>query len=176
MTIVMLMLRYIFRVNIQLPWVCLMLLLNGIILFLQERMIHGNKDGNSMSQMDSYLIGIAGGFSVFSGISAIAMVMSVALARGADRKRAWNWALQLSIFVLATNCAMDLFTIFAGGASLPFWGNFLRYIITSVVVFGAARCGIALMGRMIYDNRLPIFAYYCWGAALFSFLLYLSVV
>ena len=172
---VMLLLRYILHVNIQLPWVCLMLLINGIILFLPERMMHGNKDGNSMTQMDSYLIGIAGAMSVFSGISAIAMILSVAIVRGADHKRAWNWALLLSIFILSVNIFMDLISIFSG-TNLPFFSNLFRYLLTGAIVFLAARASISIMKKILLDNRVSVFAYYCWGAALFSFLLYLSVV
>ena len=153
-----------------------MLLINGIILFLPERMMRGDKDGSSMTLFDSYIIGLAAALSMFSGISSIAMILSVSLLRGADLKRAWNWALMLSGFILATNVIMNFISILGGGANLPFFSNLLLYILTALGVFLAARVGLAVMKRIILDNRISIFAYYSWGAALFSFLLYLSVV
>ena len=50
------------------------LLLVGVLLFLPQYIRSGNKDGRTLSRFDGVLMGIAGAFSVFPGISRISMV------------------------------------------------------------------------------------------------------
>lgn len=175
MLICMVLLRYILRIQIQLPVTSAILILNGIIIYLSERMVHGNKDAHRMSLLDSYCIGIAGALSLFSGLSAIGLMMSLALARGADRLRAWSWALYLMIPAICASIIMDFVSIFAGNATIPFFSSLIHYILAALAAFAAGRLAIFLMRRLIRQGNNTVFAYYSWGAALFSFLLFLSV-
>ena len=169
-------LRYILRLDFRLPVTCLMLLINGIILYLPERMMQGNKNASGMSPFDSYLLGLCGGLSILSGFSGVGLILSAAISRGADRQKAWNWAILLMFPALAAEGVLDIVDLISGSGAAAGFGHFFHYLLAGVFAFAAARGGIALMKKLIKSRNLSIFAYYCWGAALFSFLLYLSVI
>ena len=60
MIVGILLVSYIFSWDGSLAIVSLFLVVNGIILYLPERMIQGNKDSRSMSRLDSYLLAFSG--------------------------------------------------------------------------------------------------------------------
>ena len=176
MLMLMFLLRYIFKLNIQLPLASLMLLINGIVLYLPDRMMLGNKDASSMSQFDSYLLGLGAALSVLSGLSGVGLVLSIALFRGADRQKAWNWALLLMFPALAAEGVIDIVDWISGTGMIAGFSSFFQYVTAALTTYIAARCGIFLMRQLVKNNTTSVFAYYSWGAALFSFLLYLSVI
>lgn len=176
MLFVVVIIRYILRLNFRLPVTCLILLINGIILYLPERMMQGNKNASGMSPLDSYLMGLCGGVSILSGFSGVGLILSTAISRGADRQKAWNWALLLMFPVLAAESILDIIDLISGSGAIAGFGHFFHYLLAGLFTFAAARGGIALMRRLVKSTNTSVFAYYCWGAALFSFLLYLSVI
>ena len=52
---------------------------------------------------------------------------------------------------------------------------FVSYIVSAGLAFAAAMLGIKLMRRLAAGKGYGIFAYYCWGLALFTFILNLVV-
>ena len=152
--------------------VALLLLINGMIVFLPERMVQGNKDARLMSKFDSLLIGATSALSAFGGISRIGCTYGVSLMRGADKKRAFLWALLLSIWALPVIIFFDIVALFS--TSVNFWVNLLPYILSGITAYLGSRAGISVMRHFIQSNYSG-FAYYCWGASLFSFIVYLTV-
>ena len=174
MWLLMLLLRYILRWEVQLPVTSLILLFNGIVLYLPSRMMLGNKNATGMSLLDSYLLGLSGALCILSGFSGVGLILSVALFRGADRQKAWNWASFMMFPALTAEAVIDIVDLISGvGGS---GSGFFQYVLVAIATFLAAYGGILLMRRLIKANQLSVFAYYSWGAALFSFLLYLSVI
>ena len=155
----------------SLPILSVILVLNGVILFLPNFMLQGNKDARSMSVLDSLLMGLFGGLSVFSGISRIGAVSSVAIARGADRHHVLRWSLILSIPALIILIGFDLFNVFRTGVSV----NVFSCILSAIFAYISGYFGIKLMRAVFYRLSYAGFAYYSWGAALFTFILYLTV-
>ena len=49
------------------------------------------------------------------------------------------------------------------------------YLVAGLAAFAGAWLGIRLIRALTVHMGLDIFAYYCWGAALLAFILYLSV-
>jgi len=170
----MLLLRFLLKTDDNLMLTVLFLTINGIILFLPDRMVSGNKDARFMSAFDSVLIGLAGALSAFSGISRIACTYSVSLTRGVARKHAFTWSLVLSIYAIALLCALDIGAIFTTGL-LGFWGNLHLYVFSAIASFIGSYAGIYFMRNLSARPSSGGFAYYCWGAALFTFILYLTV-
>ena len=151
------------------------LIINGIILFVPDRMTTGNKDARSMTKLDSILMGLSGAMSVFPGISRIGTTSSMAVARGADRHQALNWALLLSIPALAVIIGFDVLSLFSQGAGVGLWQNFFGYILSAAAAFAGGYAGISLVRALTARGNLSGFAYYSWGAGLFLFILYLQV-
>lgn len=175
MVVGLLVLSYITKSGTAFPLIAVFLLINGIFLYAPERMVQGNKDARTMSGFDSILIGIAGALSAFTGISRVGAMLSVSIARGADRQKALNWVLLLSIPAIITLIFLDFFGIVIHAGEINFISNILSYILSATSAYCGGYLAILLMKFLTVRTGFAGFAYYSWGAALFSFLLYLTV-
>lgn len=155
--------------------VCIFLILNGVLLYLPQMVRNGNKDARSMTGFDSLLLGICGALSALPGISRMGAVSSAAVARGADKEHALNWALLLSIPALVCFVGLDVFNVLTNGIGtfgvLPAVGC----VLAVVGAYFGARFAIRTMRSFSRRVGFSGFSYYCWGAALFSFIMYLSI-
>ena len=161
--------------NLDLSWIAAMLLLNGIILYIPARLPSGNKDSRSMTPMDGVLLGLASAASMLPGLSRLGVVISTAQVRGADKEHALRWALCLDLVAMIFVIIMDVYGIVTYG-----FGNFSVSTIISCVLaaagaFCAAMAGVGIMRFLAYRTGFSGFAYYSWGAALFVFLMYLTI-
>lgn len=148
------------------------LVLNGIILFVTDHMRQGNKDARLMSGFDSIGIGVFSVFSAFPGLSRFGGNVVFAVVRGADKQHAVTWALLLSIPALILLMLMELISLLSGGWVL---GSFLCYLFTAAGSFIGAYLGILLVRTLAVRAGFSGYAYYCWGVAVFCFVLYLIV-
>jgi len=171
--IVFLALRYITGSNFTLAHTAAMLLLNGIILFIPGRLLQGNKDARSMSAMDGFLLGLCSSLSAFPGLSRIGLSVSISSIRGAERQHCISWAYLLSIPMLAILAAFDLLSLFAGLGTFSFSATFFGYILIGLSTFISSYISVITFKNFISGTDYSVFSYYSWGAALFSFILYL---
>lgn len=161
------------KLEANLIYLALFFLINGVILFVPEHMRHGNKDARSMSGLDSLLLGLSGVLSAFPGISRVGVVISIGSARGADRQHALNWALLLSLPALILLCLYDIILMFTVGIGGFTFLSFLWSLLCAVGAFCGSYFAISVMRYLTVRVGYSAFAYYSWGAALFSFILYL---
>ena len=145
---------------------------NGVILYLPSRFMRGNKDARNMSAADALLIGLLGGLSVFPGISRIGASASAASARGADHDEALNWCLLLSIPALITQIIMDLIAISSG---IPEPYEFGHYLLIIVGTLTGGYLTISILRSIISKSGFSGFAFYSWGAAMLTLVLYMIV-
>lgn len=176
MVIAMVVLSYIFGRDTTLWATSIFLVINGIILYLPERMLQGNKDARMMSGLNSWLIGLSGALSVIGGFSRTGCVISSSVACGADRQKALNWALLLSMPAMAVLSFLDIFSIISFTGQIHFWSNFLYYLLAGIFAFISSNLMVTMIRSFLSRISLSGFAYYSWGVALFSFLLYLTAV
>lgn len=154
------------------PVLSLLLLINGLLIFIPQRMLQGNKNSMHMSQFDGILMGFLGGLSVFPGISRIAATTSAAIARGADKHNALNWSILLSIPALLVLMVFDIIGISAANAvPVSFWGC----LLSTLGAYLGGYLGLTLIRSIISRANLTGFAYYSFGAALLTFILYMLV-
>ena len=156
-----------------LHWVAIILIVNGVILFVPEHMRHGNKDSRQMSRMDSFLMGMAGALSILPGISRIGACMSAAVARGAERHLALHWALLLSVPGIALMMSANVLDLVRIGFGAVDFAAVLIYLLSMAAAFVAGYFSVRLMRLLVLQADGAGFAYYSWGAALFAFILYL---
>lgn len=149
-----------------------LLVLNGIILYLPQFMLRGNKDARAMSGFDSLMIGLSGALSIFSGFSRMATIVSVARMRGADKRFAVELALLLCIPALLCLCLIDFFLLISAQSSL----GFLQCLAASVAAFVGSILGVHIIRYFSKKPGFTAFAYYSWGAALLAFILYLTII
>ena len=159
----------------SLAWVAAFLVVNGVLLFLPALLPSGNKDSRSMTRVDGLLMGLGGAASALPGISAIGAAVSVATVRGTDRVYAVNMALLMHIAVTAGLIIFDFIALFTAGAGTISFGIMVGYLVAALSAFAGAWLGIRLIRSLTVHMGFDIFAYYCWGAALLAFILYLSV-
>ncbi len=169
-------LHYWSNASVSFLTIALCLLLNGIVLFVPGRMIQGNKTAAHMSLLDSLLMAISGALSALPGFSGTGAMTSALVVRGTERQKAFQWALVLLIPLIAASVFTDLLDLFTLGGELVFATNFFGYVFSVIGGYLGGYAGVFLMKTMVSRSDFTGFAYYCWGASLFSFLLYLIVV
>lgn len=156
-------------------WVlAIFLAINGIVLYVPQFLPGANKDSQSLSSLDALLIGLAGGGGVIPGISRVGASVSAGLIRGADRRYALDIGLLLSIPALIVLTLIDCGGLFSGGGGITAFAV-ARYLTAAVGSFAGAYCGVSILRFLAVRVGFSGFAYYCWGAALFSFVLYLTI-
>lgn len=159
----------------NLPLLALFFVMNGILLIVPEHMRQANKDARELSGLDGILLGSVGALSVFPGISRTGTTLAYCSLRGADRQKAVNWVLVLSIPALMVLSALDIFYIATVGFAVSSFLDVLFSIFSGLASFAAAYFSVWLIRRILSVSGYDWFAYYSWGAAIFAFVLYLIV-
>ena len=147
--------------------------MNGIILYIPEHLAHANRNAGQMSSFDALLIGLCGALSAFPGISRIGGSLSCAIAKGADQVQAYNWVLILSIPAIVLLLIFDVIGIFFTGFGVITFISFLGYLLSALFAFVSAVVGIYFMRVLTKRSGITFIAFYSWGAAFLSFLLYM---
>lgn len=157
----------------MLPVVSALMAVNGLLLHIPAYLSKGNKDSRSMSGLDGLLFGLLSAFGFLPGISRIGTGISLASARGADAQQAFRWSLLLSVPGLALAFLAEAAGVFSAD-TVPLENGFLmKCVLIGVVSFVGSSLGIRAMKAASVRLGFECFSYYCWGAALFSFILYL---
>ena len=150
-----------------------LLLLNGLILHIPMYLSSANKDSRSMTKLDSFAMGAISALGVLPGISRIGVCASYCAARGGDYQSVYRWALLISIPALVGHCITDLILLFSTGFQ-GVDGIFLLLCILGTIMAGAGSLlAINLIRMFTAKNGFSSFSYYCWGAALFTFIIYM---
>ncbi len=147
--------------------------LNGVLIYIPAHLAHGNKESIKMSGLDGILIGAAAAIGVIPGFSRIGGAMTCAISRGADKFKAYNWILLVSIPAVLFWLLLDVFAWMSVGFLAVSFSVFMNYLLCAVCAFIAAIAGIYLMRFLMFRLGFSAFGYYCWGAALLTFILYL---
>lgn len=154
-------------------WVLAILLgLNGILLYVPQYLPGANKGAQSLSRLDAVLIGFAAGCGIVPGISTVGSAISVARIRGADRKYAVELVLLLCIPGLLVLMVPELLASVTAAVTVT-GGLVLNCATAAVASFLSAYWGIILVRFLAVKVGYSGFAYYCWGLALFTLILYL---
>lgn len=153
----------------------LLFIINGILVLVPEYTRRGNKDGRFMSGWDSLVIGLFSAFSAFPGISRGAAMNFYTSLRGADRGHALNWFFLLSVPSLLLLIIIDIINLFVLPLGSVTFLGFLGYLASAVAAFVGGHLSVSLMRYLSVHMGYAGFAYYSWGAAMFSFVLYLIV-
>lgn len=153
--------------------VALFFVINGVIIFIPEYVRQSNKNAGQMGSFDSILLGLSSAVCVFPGISRLGAGTSIAILRGADKQNAFHWLLLLTIPAMAYLIIFDIVSMFTVGlVSISIW-LFIGYIFALAAAFAGSYIGISLMRFLCVNSGFSGFAFYSWGAAAFTFVLYL---
>ncbi len=173
MVISMLLSAFVWRSVGCLPLVILLMALCGVLVYIPQHYPAGNRESRGVSQLDGWILGVCSGICGLPGLSGIGLCVSAGLLRGFDREYILNISLQLSVFTLLAMTVMDAVTFLAAG----FTGITLLVVIISLVAaalaFVGAYAGIMLVRYLAVRAGFSGFAYFTWGTAMLSFILYL---
>lgn len=158
------------RLNIT----ALFLVVNAVILYLPNLLPSGNKDSRSMSGLEGLLMGLGGAASILPGVSSVGVSSSIASVCGAERSFGLNMVYLMQMAVVAVRIIFDFSVIFSTGLVFTL-GILLTCVFAALAAFVGAFFGIRLMRTIAVNVGFSIFSYYCLGAALFAFILYLIV-
>lgn len=157
------------------PLFSLVLLINGAITLVPTYLHLGNKDARSMTGFDGLLIGFAAALSAIPGISRNGAIMSVTLIRGAEKENGVTWSILLCVPAMVVMMLIDLISIFTVGVGNVTLAAFGGYLVSALLAFAGVYAAVSVVSRLIRHSDYSGFAFYDFGLALLSFVLYLIV-
>ena len=151
--------------------VALFLFVNGIVLYVPQYFPASNKDSRTLSRVEGLLMGLGGMASILPGISAMGAALSIGSVAGVEKKFALTMALMMNMVLNIGFIVYDVLGIMSAGLGALSFGILLRYIVTAAVAFGGTVAAIRIMGYMSEKHGYSVFGIYCWGLAMFTFVL-----
>ncbi len=149
------------------------LTLNGLVLYVPQFLPTGNRDSRTLSRVEGLLMGLGGTAAVLPGVSAIGVSTSIGSVCGVERSYSLNMALLMDMALTLGFLIYGLLELFSGGVGVLTFAIFLRYLLTALTAFGSAMLAIRLLRHMAANQGFSLFGLYCFGLALFTFILYL---
>ena len=158
-------------VSTNLLLIALFLFLNGVILYTPQFFPTSNRDSRTLSRVEGLLMGLGGAASAVPGISAIGTSTAIASLCGVDRIYALDMALMMNMAISAGLAFLDVLAIAANGLGVLSFMILIRYILSAGAAFGGCLLGIKIMRYLAAERGYSLFGVYCWGLALFTFIL-----
>lgn len=156
-------------------YISALLLINGIILYVPQYLPGSNKTSGSMTRIDALYFGLGGALATLPGISCLGSTVSIASIRGMDLKKALNLGLLLNIPMNLGFAVYDLIRLFGNGGSVTF-SQLLTGLLAGMVAFAGVIFGVRMLRKIVENMGYSVFAFYSWGLALLSFILFLAAV
>ena len=155
--------------------VSILLLINGVILYVPQFLPGSNRDSRTLSRVEGLWMGLGGAVSILPGISCTGASVSVASVCGVDKTYGLNITFLMSSVMTAGLMVHDVLNIVSAGLSGLSFMTVVSYILAGAAAFAGAFLAVRLLRKIIVNRGFGVFAFYCWGVALFTFMLYLSV-
>lgn len=156
-------------------YISALLLINGIILYVPQYLPGSNKTSGSMTRIDALYFGLGGALATLPGISCLGSTVSIASIRGMDLKKALDLGLLLNIPMNLGFAVYDLIRLFGNGGSVTF-SQLLTGLLAGMVAFAGVIFGVRMLRKIVENMGYSVFAFYSWGLALLSFILFLAAV
>ena len=163
--------RYTDGMHAKLWLIALFLFLNGVIVYAPQFFPTGNRDSRTLSRVEGLLMGFGGMISAVPGISALGAATAIGSVCGVERTYGLNMALMMNMGITAGLMFFDVLGIAANGFGVLSFGILIRYLLSAAAAGGGALLGIQCMRRLAGGRGFSVFGVYCWGLALFTFVL-----
>ena len=161
--------------NVSMFLIAGMLFVNGLILYIPQFLPTSNRDSRTLTRLEGVLMGLGAAASVLPGISTVGIMVSIASVCGIERLYGLNMTFIVKMFFLIGLMVYDVLAIIANGLSGLTVMLLIRYVFTAALSFGAAMFGIRMLRKLAPEHGFHTFGVYCWGLALFTFILNLVV-
>ena len=155
----------------SLSLMAIFLFINGIILYIPPFLPGSNKDSRNLSRVEGLLMGLGGATVVLPGVSGVGTAVSVASVCGVERSYALSMVLLMNLATTACFIVHDILGIVSGGMESLSFVIFVYYILSAAAAFLGTTLAIRVMRKLAAEKGYMVFSYYCWGVALFTFVL-----
>ncbi len=168
---------YQYAVGIQNNFVCIavFLFLNGVVLYAPQFFPTGNRDSRTLSRVEGLLMGLGGIAYILPGVSAIGTTTAIGSVCGVERSFGLNMALMMHMFLTLGMAVYDLLGIANGGLDGIDILMILQYLLSAAAAFCGTMLAIRILRQLAAEKGYAFFGIYCWGLALFTFVLNLIV-
>ena len=163
--------RYTTQMRSKLMLISLFLFLNGVILYIPQFFPTSNRDSRTLSRIEGLLMGLGGAVSAVPGISAIGATTSIASICGVERTYGLNMALMMNMGITVGLMVYDVLGIVSNGFGILSVWVLIQYLFAAAAAFAGAMLGIKVMRHLAAGQGFSVFGVYCWGLALFTFIL-----
>lgn len=163
--------RYTETIRGNMLLISLFLFLNGIVLYIPQFLPSSNRDSRTLSRVEGLLMGLGGAASILPGISGIGAATSIGSVCGVERSYGLNMALMMSMILTVGMVVYDILAISSVGMGTVSFVILLQYLLSAVCAFAGTLLGIRLMRQFAAGDGYAPFGVYCWGMALFTFIL-----
>lgn len=157
--------------DFSLPVISAFLFVNGLILYIPQFLPGSNRDARTLSRFDGLLMGLGSTLSTIPGFSGIGTALSIGSIRGVDRSYCLNMTLTATMVYFIGLIVYDVLAIIVRGFGPITMQLIGIYILAAAAAFISTMLSIRIMRAFAAENGYHFFAYYCWGAALFTFIL-----
>lgn len=148
----------------------LFLFLNGVILYIPQFLPSGNKDSRTLSRIEGILMGLGGVVSAVPGFSAVGSTTAIGSICGVEHTYGLNMALMMQLFLSAGLVVYDVLGLMNNGIGTISAIIILRYLFAAICAFLGTMTAVKVMRRMAAGAGYSVFAFYCFGLALFTFI------
>ena len=163
--------KYAVSLSGNLMLLALFLFLNGLILYIPQFLPGSNRDSRTLSRVEGLLMGLGGAASMLPGISAVGTASSIGCVCGVERTYSLNMALLMNLGLTFGLVVQDILTLLESGLGTLSFVIVLRYLLTALTAFGGTMLGVKVMRYLSADHGFGLFAFYCFGLSLFTFIL-----
>ncbi len=146
-------------------FIAIAFLLTGCILFISDKMPQGRRSERSMRISDALMIGLAQAIATIPGISRSGSTITAGIATGHSRPYAVKYSLLMSVPAVLGANLLSMIKALKNGVD---WSCFGAYIAGTLVAFIVGYFCVQLLRRLLNAGKFGKFAYYMWGAGLFT--------
>lgn len=150
------------------PFVSLMLMVTGLLLYLADRYGTSYRGLRETNALQAFLVGLAQAIAVIPGISRAGATISVGMLCGFKRSFAVRFSFLLSIPAVLGAVVVSLAGAAQASVSLAMVPKYLCGMLAAAI---SGYFSIRLLRYLAARSHFGGFAYYCWGAGLISLLL-----
>lgn len=150
------------------------LFVNGVILYIPQYLPGSNKDSRSLTRLEGLMMGLGAAASTLPGISCVGAGVSIGSICGMDQKYALHTSLMMNLFMTVGYIVFDIIALVTGGMGGLSFSMVLSCLLAAAAAFAGVFLGVRLLQKAADSVGYSVFGFYCWGAALFIFILYLT--
>ena len=147
----------------------IMFFITGTVLYFTNQIKDGN---NSLTYITVFLIGLAQAFAIMPGISRSGLTICMALFLGINKNEATNFSFIIALPLIFGVVMKKLF--FDMGQVKMIDLNISALLIAFLVTFFVGLLCCRWMIKIVENNKLSHFSYYCFALALFLIFIYVK--